>query len=144
MDVSELRKRILRGIDDARRETSVRRSVVDEARKDYERFLVQVAVPMFRQAALVLNAAVQPHEVHTPAETVRLVSEQSPHTYLEIELDTARAQPAVIGRVSLARGRQGHIVEERPIGDGKAISTLTEEDLSAFLVGEIPKLVVKF
>jgi|GEM_PF-742112 len=143
MDVSELRKRILRGIDEARRDASTRRGTVDEARKAYEEFLVRIAAPMFRQVAGILKAETQPHEVHTPAETVRLVSEQSPHTYIEIELDVTRAEPAVIGRVSLAHGRQGHLVEERVIGNGRAIAELTEEDVAAFLVAETPKLVVK-
>ena len=49
---------------------------------------------------------------------------------------------AVFGRVSLARGRQSHVIEERPIAD-KPIADLTEEDLSAFLILEIPKLVVR-
>ena len=34
-------------------------------------------------------------------------------------------------------------IEERPIAAGKAVDRLTEEDVSAFLVAEIPKLVVK-
>ena len=144
MDVSELRKRIERAIDEARKDAAVRRGVVDDARKAYQQFLAEIAVPLFRQAAGILKAASQPHEVHTPAESVRLVSDQSPHTYLELELDLSKARPLVIGRVSLTRGRQGQIVEEQPIGGGKDVASLTEDDVSAFLVSEIPRLVVKF
>ena len=54
MDVSELRKRILRALDDARKDAVVRRREVDEAANAYETFLEQVAVPLMRQAAQVL------------------------------------------------------------------------------------------
>lgn len=144
MDVSELRKRILRAIDDARRDASARRVVVDEAAQAYTRFLTEIAVPLLRQAAMVLNASEVTFAVHTPAGSVRLASERSPETYLELELDAERPHPEVIGRVSLARGgRSGQIVEERSVAAGKSVGQITEEDVSAFLVAEIPKLVVK-
>ena len=143
MDVSELRKRILRAIEDAKRDVSARRSVIDAATRAYEQFLEEVAVPMVRQAAVVLKASGQLYEVHTPANSVRLVAEKSPHTFLEIELDVEGPEPQVIGRVSVTRGRQGQVVEERPIASRRKVSELTEEDVSAFLVAEIPKLVVR-
>lgn len=142
MDVSELRKRILRAIDEARKDAEGRRTVVDESGKAFETFLTSIAVPLMRQAASVLSAAGHPYAVHTPAASVRLVADKSPDTFIELELDTARPEPAVIGRVSLTRGRQGLIIEERPIAD-RPVAALTEEDLSAFLVTEVPKLVVK-
>ncbi len=143
MDVSELRKRILRAIDDARKDAAGRRTVVDEATKAYQQFLETIAVPLLRQAATVLNAAGHAFIVHTPASSVRLAAEKSPETFLEIELDTRHTEPEVIGRVSLTRGRRGVILEERPIATHKPVSALTEDDLSAFLVTEVPKLVVK-
>ena len=143
MDVSELRKRILRALDDARKDATGRRTVVDESSKAYQTFLANTAVPLLKQAASVLNAANYAFVVHTPAESVRLVAEKSPDTYLEIDLDLNRPEPAVMGRVSLTRGRQGLIVEEREIAPGTAVAKLTEEDVSAFLIEEIPKLVAK-
>ncbi|MEO7189777.1 MAG: hypothetical protein ABI051_01825 [Vicinamibacterales bacterium] len=143
MDVSELRKRILRGIEDAKSDVAARRVIVDEARAGYASFLAEVAVPMMRQAETVLKAAGYLFDVHTPAESVRLVAEKSPHTFLEFELDASRTTPQVVGRVSLTRGRQGQIVEERPLGGSRPVSALSEEDLSAFLVTEIPRLIVK-
>lgn len=144
MDVSELRKRILRSIDDARREASERRTTVDDAKKAYGRFLSEIAVPLLHQSASVLNASGVTFAVHTPADSARLVSETAPETYLEIELDAARPHPEVIGRVSVARGgRRGQLVEERPIVAGKPVNRLTEDDVSVFLVTEIPKLVVR-
>jgi hypothetical protein len=143
MDVSVLRKRILRALDEARQGASDRRTVVDEAAKAYELFLENIAVPLMRQAVTVLGAAAQPFVLHTPAGSVRLSAEKAPQTFLEFELDRERPTPEVIGRVSLARGRQGVVVEERPVAAGKAIADLNEDDVSAFLVSEIPKLVVK-
>src|SRR6185503_5818844 len=107
MDVSELRKRILRAIDEAKKDVSARRGVQDAAARAYEQFLETIAVPLLRQSAIVLKASGQLFDVHTPAGSVRLVAERSPHTFLEIELDVSRPEPAVMGRVSLTRGRQG-------------------------------------
>jgi hypothetical protein len=143
MDVSELRKRILRALDEARQEASTRRTRVDEARAAYDRFLTDVAVPLMRQAAMVLSAAGQPFQVHTPAVSARLVHDQQPLTFLEIELDVSGDRPQVIGRVSLTRGRAGHVVTERPICPGKTVADLSETDVSEFLVAEIPRLVVR-
>lgn len=143
MDVSELRKRILRALDDARNDAAMRRTTVDEAGKAYETFLENIAIPLSRQAVQVLNGSGNPFAVNTPAGTVRVASENSPQTFIEIALDTTGAEPTVIGRVSLTRGRQGQVVEERPVVAGKAIAQLTEEDLSAFFVAEIPRLIVK-
>lgn len=143
MDVSELRKRILRALDDARKQAVARRSEVDEASKAFESFLEAIAVPLMRQAASVLNANGNSFSVQTPAQSVRLVSDGSSQTFVELALDTSGPQSQVIGRVSLARGRQALVVEERPIALDKQVSALTDEDVSAFLVSEIPKLVLK-
>jgi hypothetical protein len=143
MDVSELRKRILRAIDDARKDAESRRTVVDESVKAYETFLRDIAVPLLRQAAQVLNAAGHTFVVHTPAESVRLAAEKSPETFIEIELDRSGAEPQVMGRVSITRGRQGHVIDERPIAAERPVAQVTEEDVSAFLIASVPKLVLK-
>ena len=77
------------------------------------------------------------------ADGARLVSEASPNTYLEFALDTTGAAPQVIGRVSLAHGRQGRVVEERPLAAGKPVAELAEDDVAKFLVTEIPKLILR-
>ncbi len=142
MDVSELRKRILRALDDARQEAATRRTRVDEARAAYDRFLTDIAVPLLRQSAMVLTATGQPFQVHTPAASARLAHDQQPQTFLEVELDVSGSQPTVIGRVSLTRGRVGQVITERPIAAGKGVGELTESDLSEFLIAEIPRLVI--
>ena len=143
MDVSELRKRILRALDDARKDASTRRHNVDQAAESYEQFLSQIAVPLFRQAATVLRAEGQEFTANTPAGSVRLAADRASQDFIEIELDASTGQPRVIGRTSLMRGRKGVIVEERPLASGKAVADLTEDDVSQFLVSEIRRLVTR-
>jgi hypothetical protein len=143
MDVSDLRKRILRALDDARKDQSSRRGVLDEASQAYATFLQTLGVPLLKQAVQVLRAEKHGFTVNTPADGAQLVSDASPNTFLEFALDTTGPTPQVIGRVSLAHGRQGRIVEERPVAAGKPVASLTEEDVATFLVAEIPKLILK-
>jgi hypothetical protein len=143
MDVSELRKRIERAVEDARRDAASRRVLVDQAVKAYAEFLTAVAVPMLKQTATIVNVGGGAFVVSTPAETVRLSAQHAPETFIEIALDRTGAEPEVVGRVSLARGREGTIVDERALAQGKPVEKLTEEDLAAYLVAAVPRLVVK-
>ena len=143
LDVSDLRKRILRALDDARKDASFRRTVLDEATQAYATFLETLGVPLLNQAAQVLRAEKHNFNLNTPADGARIASEASPNTYLEFALDSTGAVPQVIGRVSLAHGRQGRIVEERPLAPGKAVADVTEDDVAQFLVTEIPKLILR-
>lgn len=143
MDVSDLRKRILRAVDDARKDAAERRVRVDESVKAYAEFLAAVAVPLLRQAATVLNATGAAFDVHTPADSARLASQATPETYLEIALDRSGDEPEVVGRISLARGRQGLIVDERVLAPGRPVAKLTEDDLASYLVSAVPRLVVR-
>jgi hypothetical protein len=142
MDVSELRKRILRALDEARKDSATRRQTVDAATAAYDAFLLKTVVPLVRQAVSVLRAESQAFTAQTPAGGVRLTSDTSAQTFLEFELDLTGPRPQVVGRVSLARGR-GVVVEERPIAPGKSLSDLTDDDVAQFLVAEIPKLVLR-
>ena len=143
MDTSDLRKRILRALDDARKDAAARRQTVDAAAVAYEAFLTRTAVPLVRQAVLVLRAEGHAFSANTPAGGVQLASDSAPQPYIEFELDATGATPQVVGRVSLTRGRQGVVVEERPIAPGKALADLTDDDVAKFLVAEIPKLVAR-
>lgn len=143
VDVSDLRKRILRALDDARKDASFRRTVVDDATQAYATFLQTLGVPLLKQAMQVLRAEQHNFTLNTPADGARLASEASPNTFLEFAFDPSGETPQVIGRVSLAHGRQGRVVEERPIADGKPIAELSEDDVAKFLVTEIPKLIVR-
>jgi hypothetical protein len=143
MDVSELRKGILRALDEARKDSAARRQGVDQAAAAYEAFLSGVAVPLFRQAATVLRAEGHPFSVNTPAGSVRLASDHGAEDFIELELDGSSAPAHVTGRTSVSHGRQGPTVEERPIGPGKSIAELTETDVSTFLLAEIRRLVTR-
>ena len=142
MDVSDLRKRILRALDDGRKDAHTRRTTVDAARGDFATFLENIAVPLLRQAVDVLRSEGMLFSVHTPAESARLAADQSPDTYLEFVLDVSLPPPRVIGRVSVARGRHGVIVEERELA-AKAVGDLEEDDVARFLVSEVSKLALK-
>ena len=143
MDVSDLRKRIIRALDDARKEATDRRTAVDEARVAYETFLERVGGPLFKQAATVLRGEGHDYTLQTPAGSVRLVSDRSPHEFIEMELSVERGTAYVIGRTSILRGGRDPLIEELPLAPGKAITELSENDVTAFLVTHIPRLVNK-
>src|SRR5438552_2600018 len=143
MDVSDLRKRIVRALDDARKDAATRRESVDQASAQYQRFLSDIAVPLFLQAATVLRAEGHPFTVNTPAASVQLASDRGARDHLELQLDAGTSPPQVVGRTSLSRGGKGLVVEERPLAAGKSIDQLTEEDVTTFLMAEIRKLVTR-
>jgi hypothetical protein len=143
MDVSELRQKILRAIDEGKPDDRARRRAeVDTAKAAYDRFLENVAVPLFRQAQSILKAETQSFTVHAPAAGVKLISDAAPFTFLELVLDSSNEPPRVIGRASRAHTK-AVTVEEQPLAPGKPIAELTDDDVAAFLVREIPKLVKK-
>jgi hypothetical protein len=143
MDVSDLRRKILRALDDARVDAEARRKGVDTARRAYDDFLERVAVPLLRQAQSILKAEKQMFTVHAPAGSVRLSADNSAETFVEFILDATGARPQVVGRVSTARGGKRVHVEERPIAPDTPIDQLTDDDVARFLLTEIPKLVAR-
>lgn len=141
MDVSDLRKRIIHALDDARKDASERRRAIDDAHAAFEVFLERIARPLFKQAVMILRAEGHEFSLHTPADAVRLVPDRSPQEAIEVELRVDTEGPQAVGRTRMLRGGRDPLVEERPLAPGKAIGELTENDVSAFLVQEIPKLV---
>jgi hypothetical protein len=149
MDVSELRKKILRALDEGRLDAgsargdrdASKRAERDEVQRAYDKFLETVAVPLLRQAQSILKAEQKMFTVHAPAGSAKLASDSSAQTFLEFSLDSSGDRATVLGRTSRARGRQRVIVDERPITADKAVGELTDEDVAAFLVAELPKLV---
>ncbi len=141
MEVSDVRRSVLETIERARREAAGRRELIDEAAREYARFLDAVAVPLVRQIAGVLKAQGYAFTVFTPGGSVRLASDKTPEDYIELALDTTGPKPLVIGRSSHAHGRR--IVEgERPVAGGP-IRDITEEQLLAFLLKELEPLVLR-
>src|SRR5688572_11381568 len=80
MDTGDLRKRILRALEEARKDSSDRRRTMDEAAEAYERFLTEIAAPLIRQAVTVLRAEGQTFDAHTPAGSVRLAKDGAPQS----------------------------------------------------------------
>jgi hypothetical protein len=139
MEISEVRKRLRGAIDGAKRAAAARRTRMDEAAREYPRFLDAVGAPLFRQVAAVLKAQGYLFGVFTPTGSVRLMSEKNTDDFIELTLDVSGDAPLVIGRVRRARGSR--ILEsERPIGTG-AIRELTEEQVLDFLADEIGPFV---
>ncbi len=139
MEISDVRKRVLRAIDRAKRSAADRRARADQAALEYDTFLDGVAVPLFRQIASVLRAEGYPFSVSTPGGSVRLMSDRSGDDYVELVLDTSGSEPTVTGCSRRSRGRRV-IESEQPIGTS-AIRDLTEEDVLSFLLRELEAFV---
>jgi hypothetical protein len=141
MEVSTVRRRLQETIERARRAAAERRHRTDEAAKEYDLFLEQVAVPVFKQVAGSLKASGYSFGVMTPGGSVRLTSEKTADDYIELTLDTSGDEPAVMGHSRHSRGRRVREVE-RPIGAGP-VSALTEEQVLNFLMVELEPFVEK-
>jgi hypothetical protein len=140
LETSEVRRRFLLAIEKARRDAAERRVRTDQARRDYDEFLAQRATPLFHQFAAALKAEAHAFAVFTPAASVRLAAARSSEEFIELVLDDSSNPPAVVGRTTRGRGRRT-VSHERPIGEGKSIADLTEEDVLVFLLEEIVALV---
>ena len=141
MDVAELRKRILRELDRPAPGQAVgdRRATADAARAAFTRLLHGTLAPLVLQTASILKAEGELCQVHTPADYVRLAFDSSHEDFIEFRLDTTHP-PHVIGRGSVRR-KGGTIVEDRIVGVGKAVEDITEEDVLAFLLPELRKIL---
>ena len=138
MEISDIRKRVLQAIDQSRRAAAARRARVDAASAAYDRFLAQVATPIFKQFASVLKAEGYGFQVFTPGGGLRLASERASEDFIELRLDVSGHLPVVLGHVNRARGSRV-LASERPIGVG--VAELTEQDVLEFLVQEIQPFV---
>ena len=142
MDVAELRKRILRELDrpaGGERSGGDRRASADSARVQFNRLLNGTIAPLLIQTASILKAEGELCQVHTPSDTARIAFDSSHEDFIEFMLDTA--PPAhVIGRGSVRR-KGGTMVEDRIVGVGKSIEEITDEDVLAFLLPELRKIL---
>ena len=142
MDVAALRKRILRELDRpgaAKASAAERRSSGDTARQQFARLLDTTIVPLLKQTADILKAEGTLCRVHTPSDHAKLAFDRSAEDFVEIMLDAAMP-PHVIGRSS-ARKKGGTLVEDRIIGVGKDIDEITDEDVVAYLLPELRKIL---
>ena len=140
MEISDVKKRVFETIDRAKRNGADRRTRTDEAGREYEVFLTQIAVPLFRQVANVLRAEGYVFNVFTPGGSVRLMSDRSAQDFIELVLDATEDQPRVTGRAS--RGRGGRVLEsEQPIGPPGPVRALTEDDVLKFVMKHLEPFV---
>jgi hypothetical protein len=140
METSDVRKRILRIIEEARRTAAERRTRADATSAAYESFLTRVAAPVFWQMADALNAEKYAFKVFTPSGGLRLASDRSGNDFIEIELDDSVDPPVVLGRASHSRGSRV-IRTERPIAPRAGVEDLTDHDVLEFLLEEIAALI---
>jgi hypothetical protein len=127
-------------IEQARRDAASRRERSDAAARAYDEFLTRYAIPAFNALASALVAEGHRFKVHTPAGSVRLVSERSSDDFIELVLERAEDPPVVLGRTSQGRGRRA-ISRERPVRDGASPESLTDEDVVTFVLSELVPLI---
>jgi hypothetical protein len=140
MEVSEVRRRTKEVIDRAKRTKTERRTLVDEATRDYQIFLDQVATPLLRQIANVLRVEGTPFTLSTPGSAVRLASDRSGQDFVELTLDTAGRQPQVMIHSRRFRGRR--VTEsEMPIGNSGSVRELTENEVLTAVLKELEGLL---
>lgn len=140
-DVALLRRDLIRAIEQARRDAADRRAAREAARRAYDAFLTDQAIPVFRAFASALKAEGLPFEVITPQGGVRLVSERHREDAIELELDVDAVPPQAVMRTTRGRGSRTVRTEE-PLRPGIAVDRLTEEDVSqALMTAIVPWLV---
>lgn len=135
METSVVRKRVQDVIEQGKRSAAERRSRNDRASQDYERFLEQVAVPLFKQIASALKVNGLSFTVFTPSGSVRLMSDRSSDDFIELTLDTQGERPVVVAHSSRGRGRRV-IDSERPVAN-VAVAELDEQLLLDFMAVEL-------
>lgn len=142
MEVSEVRRRLVEVIEQAKRAAGERRVRVQEATVAYEQFLKNVATPVFRQLANVLKTEGYLFSVSTPAGSVHLASDRSGQDFIDLSLDTEGDVPEVMCHVSRERGRRV-LTHERPVCEGTPIAGITDEALLEFLLPEMAKFLAR-
>lgn len=136
MEIAHLRKSVQQAIEGARRDAAARRGRADEARKAYDQFLEQAAVPVFRAMANVLRSEGLLFDVITPSGGVRLVPERTREDGIELGLDATFDPPRAVLTVVRSRGSRT-LRSERALKDGARLESLTEDDVVAALLDEL-------
>jgi hypothetical protein len=136
MDIAQLRKQLRFAIDAQRREATSRRQRADEAARQYDNFLDEIATPVFRLMATALTAEGVPFDVMTPSGGVRLTDKARRDDGIALELDTTADPPVAVVNVTRTRGRRT-LQHERPVKAGVMVGALTEEDVAAMLFEEL-------
>jgi hypothetical protein len=142
MDIAQLRKQVRFAIDAERREASSRRQRADEAGRQYENFLSEIAAPVFRLMATALTGEGIPFDVMTPSGGVRLADKGRRDDGITLELDTTADPPVPLVSIIRTRGRRV-LQHERPVKPGVMVGALTEEDVVTMLFQELKPWLVR-
>ena len=140
MEIVQIRRRVQVRLADIKRAAAERREKVAAAERAYGPFLANVATPTVTAVAQSLSAEGYPYKVTTPGKAVRMVSDRSGRTYLEIRLDTSGAVPQLVAEVGRERGSRV-LADERPVCQGMAIEAVTDEDLLAAILDAMAELI---
>jgi hypothetical protein len=140
MEVVQIRRRVQATLADIKRAAGERREKVAAAERAFGAFLADVATPTVTAVAQSLSAEGHAYRVTTPGGAVRMASDRSNRTYLEIRLDTGGREPQLVARIGRERGSRV-LEDERPICEGLAIGAVTDEHLLAALLDLLPELI---
>jgi hypothetical protein len=140
LEVAQIRHQVQSRLAEVKRAAGVRRERVAAAELAYTTFLSEVAVPVLTTFAQALSAENYPYRVITPGNTVRLMSDRSNRTYVELRLDTALPTPAVVAEVSRERGSRV-TTDDRLVAEGVPIEATTDEHVLELLLDLMPDLL---
>jgi hypothetical protein len=140
MELDQIRRRVQVRLADIKRAAVERRERVAAAERAYQTFLAAVAVPTVNAVAQSLSAEGHAYRVTTPGGAVRMTSERSGRTYIEIRLDTPGPSPQVVAEIGRERGSRV-FANERPVCEGMAIEAITDEHLLAAILDAIAELI---
>jgi len=140
MEIVQIRRRVQVRLADIKRAAAERRDRIAAAERAYEAFLAGVAAPTITAVAQSLSAEGYPYRVTTPGRAVRMASDRSGRTYLEIRLDTSGPEPQVVAEIGRERGSRV-LADERPVCAGMAIEAVTDEHLLAAVLDAMAELI---
>jgi hypothetical protein len=136
MEVSEVRQRLQRAIEEAGRRSAHRRARNDEAARAWDERVASTVVPAFTKLQQALAGENHRFKMSTPAGSARLARDRSAEEFVEMVLDTDRDVPAVLLRSVRGRGRR-MVSTERIVREGDAIASLSEDDVVAVVADEL-------
>jgi hypothetical protein len=140
LELDQIRRRVQMRLADMKRAAPARRERVAAAERAYETFLSEVAIPTMTVVAQSLSAESYLYRVTTPRGAVRLMSERSTRTYVEVRLDTAGPVPQVVAEVGRERGSRV-LTDDRPIGEGLPVESITDEHVLTVVLEALGDLI---
>jgi hypothetical protein len=140
LELVQIRRRVQHRLADIKRAAAERRDRVAAAERAYEAFLAAVATPLVNAVAQSLSAEGYAYRVTTPGGAVRMASDRSSRTYVEIRLDTAGREPQIVAEIGRERGSRV-FADERPVCQGVAIEAITDEQLLGELLSLMADLI---